>query len=120
MPFSASSWEEKEQNISSLHPLYILSESFYFIQILFKRFYKCFKRGGRFTNVLKVEDEENDLGIGNSLEVEEDNISSMWFKFLFCEVLTITGRVRNNSERMVTTIIIYNFIKRVIFKSITI
>ena len=79
--------------------------------ILFKFYSKSF------TNVLKVEDEENDLGIGNSLEVEEDNISSMWFKFLFREVLTITGRVWNNSERMVTTIIIYNFIKRVIFKS---
>ena len=112
MRFSASSWEEKEQNISSWHPLYI-----FFFQnhsFLFKFYSKSF------TNVLKVEDEENDLGIGNSLEVEEDNISSMWFKFLFREVLTITGRVWNNSERMVTTIIIYNFIERVIFKSITI
>ena len=68
-----------------------------------------------------MEDKENNLGKGNSLEVEEDNISSMWFKFLSREYkLTITGRVWNNSERMVTTIIIYNFIKRVIFKSITI
>ena len=79
--------------------------------------FKFYSKG--FTNVLKVE-EKNDFGKGNILKVEEDDISSMWFKFLSREVLATTGRVRNNSEHMVTTIIIYNFIKRVIFKSITI
>ena len=110
MRFSVSLWERNKIFLP------YIPYSFYQNHSISFKFYSK-----KFTKVSKVEDEENDFGKGNSLEVEEDDISSMWFKFLSCEYkLTITGRVWNNSKHMVTIIIIYNFIKRVIFRSITI